>query len=201
MRQNVRARWRRSDGATPAITLWCCGCNADIRPRLTTGREIYPHRGDLSKLPFWKCDACKNFVGCHHKTSKPTTPLGCIPTKAIKAVRQEIHRALDPLWQSKRISRRDLYGRIAQKIGVPEYHTAEIRSPDVGRRVLAALSEIDAALCAPSQENPMFDHPFTQTVFADFRALTRRGFFMRPANAKPPAISDRGMVAILGISA
>ncbi|NTG07102.1 hypothetical protein [Rhizobium rhizogenes] len=64
-------------------TLFCCGCQAEVSARLTDGKEIYPHRRDLHDLPFWKCDACKNFVGCHHKTANHTKPLGRMTSFAI----------------------------------------------------------------------------------------------------------------------
>ena len=76
------------------MILYCCGCERDVTGRLTNGGEIYPHRSDLADLPFWKCDTCKNSVGCHHKTTSPTKPLGCIPTKEIKAARHHIHKFL-----------------------------------------------------------------------------------------------------------
>lgn len=119
--------------------IFCCGCRADVQARLTHGREIYPHRHDLSELPFWRCDDCGNFVGCHHKTSDRTRPLGCIPTPELKAARSHIHRILDPLWRSGRIKRRKLYSIIAHVIGVEEYHTAEIRSIEQAREVYRAV--------------------------------------------------------------
>jgi hypothetical protein len=128
--------------------IWCCGCNEDVQARLTDGREIYPHRRDLAGLPFWRCDGCNNFVGCHHKTQDRTNPLGCIPTKEIKAARQHIHKLIDPLWKGKKIKRRDLYQLMAAKLGIEEYHTAELRSVEdaraayrAGRAVAAELEE------------------------------------------------------------
>ena len=64
--------------------IYCCGCGKKVSPRLTSGKEVYPHRSDLIKLPFWKCDKCGNFVGCHHKTKNRTATLGVIATKEIK---------------------------------------------------------------------------------------------------------------------
>lgn len=93
-------------------------------------------------LPFWKCDACKNFVGCHHRTRDRTRPLGCIPTAEIKAARQHIHRILDPLWKGKMINRSDLYKRVAMALGIEEYHTAELRSVEDARRAYAAIKAI-----------------------------------------------------------
>jgi len=122
--------------------IYCCGCGADVSARLTDGREIYPHRPDLFSLPFWKCDTCKNFVGCHHKTKDRMRPLGCIPTKELKAARQHIHKILDPLWKQKRISRGDIYAMLADKLCIEEYHTAEIRTVDEAREVYRIVREI-----------------------------------------------------------
>lgn len=126
-------------------SIFCTGCQADVSARLTDGAETYPHRPDLKGLPFWKCDACGNFVGCHHKTENRTNPLGCIPTREIKEARQHIHRILDPLWKSGRYGRRELYSMIAHVLGVAEYHTAEIRSVDEARRVYRVIDDIRRA--------------------------------------------------------
>ncbi|GAB5431250.1 MAG: hypothetical protein EpisKO_06200 [Epibacterium sp.] len=124
--------------------IYCCGCSGKVLARLTDGAEIYPHRRELSTLPFWKCDSCGNHVGCHHKTSNPTSPLGCIPTPEIKSARQHIHRILDPIWKSKRMSRRAVYAEVAQRLGRKDYHTANIRSVDEARHVYRIVKEIGA---------------------------------------------------------
>ena len=115
--------------------LFCCGCEKEVEARLTDGREVYPHRGDLFGLPFWKCDNCGNYVGCHHKTKDRTRPLGNIPTKELKNARQHIHRVLDPIWKSGLQPRGKLYARIAKELGVSEYHTAELKTLEDARRV------------------------------------------------------------------
>ena len=120
----------------------CCGCEATVQARLTDGREIYPHRPDLGNLPFWKCDACGNHVGCHHKTKDRTKPLGVIPTPEITNARKHIHRILDPLWRGGRFKRRELYAMVAERLGIAEYHTAEIRSLEEGRRAYRVIREI-----------------------------------------------------------
>ena len=121
--------------------IWCCGCNADVQARLANGAEIYPHRLDLAELPFWRCDHCKNFVGCHHKTKNRTQPLGIIATPDIKRARQHIHRILDPIWKDGRLSRKHLYARLTKTLG-RQYHTAELRSVDEARAVYRAVQEI-----------------------------------------------------------
>lgn len=105
--------------------------------RLTDGTEIYPHRPDLSALPFWRCDACGNFVGCHHKTPNRTQPLGNIPTKEIKEARKHIHRILDPLWMKApdpKAKRREIYAYLSRHLGY-QYDTGEIREIDEARTV------------------------------------------------------------------
>ena len=121
--------------------LRCCGCQKKVDARLTDGSEIYPHRQDLHELPFWKCDGCGNFVGCHHKTKNRTHPLGCIPTPEIKNARQHIHKLLDPLWQSGKFKRGKLYRMISEKIGW-KYHTANIRSVKEAREIYRIILDI-----------------------------------------------------------
>ncbi|MCD1266915.1 hypothetical protein B5M44_21955 [Shinella sumterensis] len=127
-------------------TIFCCGCQRDVEARLTSGRETYSHRRDLHELPFWKCDGCGNFVGCHHKTKNRTRPLGVIPTPGIKAMRSEIHCVIDPIWKSGRVGRRELYGMIAHLIGVNEYHTADIRTVEQAREVKRVAKELGATI-------------------------------------------------------
>ena len=126
--------------------IWCCGCGGAVSARLTDGAEIYPHRSDLHKLPFWKCDKCRNFVGCHHKTKERTKPLGCIPTPEIKNARQHIHRILDPIWKTKRMHRRPLYRRLANDLGIEEYHTAALRSVEDARAAYRAVMAVRTEL-------------------------------------------------------
>ena len=107
--------------------IFCCGCGSEVQARLTDGLECYPHRSDLATLNFWKCDTCGNFVGCHNKSSSPTKPLGCIPTPEIKAARKRIHAVIDPLWQTGKLTREELYAKLSMVVG-RQYHTAELRS-------------------------------------------------------------------------
>lgn len=124
-----------------SIEIWCCGCESNVSPRLTDGGEIYPHRLDLKSLPFWKCDSCGNFVGCHHKTKDRTRPLGCIPTKEVKEYRKKIHGILDPLWKNGSYSRSGLYKILSERLG-KRYHTAEIISVDEAKHVLKLIEEL-----------------------------------------------------------
>lgn len=121
--------------------IFCCGCGEKVEARLTTGKKIYPHRPDLSELPFWICDTCGNYVGCHHKTKDRTRPLGCIPTHEIKDARKHIHVLLDYLWKSKKMRRKEIYALLSEKTG-RNYHTANIRSVEEAREVYRILKQI-----------------------------------------------------------
>ena len=109
------------------MNIYCCECKSDVNARITNGEEIYPHRSDLSSLPFWRCDVCGNKVGCHHKTKDRTRPLGVIPSASISKLRSEIHKIIDPIWKSKIKTRKEVYGIMSHSLGY-RFHSAEIRS-------------------------------------------------------------------------
>ncbi|EXJ28744.1 hypothetical protein D050_4049 [Vibrio parahaemolyticus VPCR-2009] len=96
-------------------------------------------------LPFWICDTCLNHVGCHHKTNKPTTPLGIIATPEIKNARKHIHALMDPLWKGGKIKRVELYAMISYWYG-KTYHTANIRSVSEAREVYRQILKIKSKL-------------------------------------------------------
>jgi len=121
--------------------IYCCECGQDVFARLTDGREIYPHREDLAELPFWRCDDCGNYVGCHHKTHNRTKPLGNIPTPEIRGLRQDIHNILDPLWKDGPLQRGEVYDKISAALG-RKYHTAGIRSVAEARTVFRVVNDI-----------------------------------------------------------
>jgi hypothetical protein len=125
---NVLGDERKTTKSGQTMKIRCCGCDGEkVDARLTNGKEIYPHRVDLRNLPFWICDTCSNYVGCHHKTKNPTQPLGCIPTPEIKKERQRIHRLIDPVWKNGLMDRKAVYAYITERIGW-QFHTAKIRS-------------------------------------------------------------------------
>jgi hypothetical protein len=127
------------------MKLYCCGCSNDVDARLTDGAEIYLHRKDLYSLLFWKCDACGNYVGCHHNTRNKNKPLGCIPTPEVKKARSSIHNVLDPLWKHGLADRSTIYKMISEKIGW-SYHTAKIRSLEEAREIYKIIEQIKVDL-------------------------------------------------------
>lgn len=128
----------------PRRAIFCCACNAEVQARMGSGAEVYPHRSDLHPVPFWICDGCRNYVGCHWRsTSDPTRPLGVIPTPELRRARQHIHRLIDPLWKRGRIKRSRLYNRISVEFG-REFHSADLRTVDEARaayRIALAIAK------------------------------------------------------------
>lgn len=123
----------------------CVACESKVMARLTDGAEIYPHRADLSELPFWKCDTCGNFVGCYYKTTNRTHPMGCIPTPELRKARIQLHSLIDPLWKEGKIKRNTLYKRLSDQLGW-NYHTAQLRSMDDARAVYRMVLDIRKTL-------------------------------------------------------
>ena len=123
------------------MSIWCCGCNAEIEPREATGAEIYPRRPDLKDKRFWRCDTCGNYVGCHGSGRA----LGTIPTPELRNARAKIHALLDPIWKRRLIARGDLYKRISERIG-RQYHTGEIATIEDARAVYRIGLEIARSL-------------------------------------------------------
>ncbi len=122
--------------------IWCVACGFDTSARLTDGREVYPNRPDLATVPFWICDLCHNFVGCHHKTKKNRTqPLGCISTPKLKMLRNTIHDLIDPLWKEQGWSRGKIYGTLSKELGYT-YHTGEIRTEEEANKIIEIISNI-----------------------------------------------------------
>lgn len=131
------------------MTIYCTGCEKDVDARLTNGAEMYPHRADLARMPFWIHDECGAFVGTHHKTRNHLRPLGFLATKEVKRWRRLIHATLDPLWEEKGFSRKKLYKRISKALG-HQYHTAEIYSAEEGEFVYQIVKAIRDELDPPT---------------------------------------------------
>ena len=125
------------------MEIHCCGCAKTVEAILTNGSEIYPKRKDLHRLPFWKCDTCANYVGCHHKTKNRTKPLGCIPTPELRKLRMQIHNLIDPLWRDlEGVSRKKVYSLMSDKLGC-KFHSANMSTVEEAERALISANEVD----------------------------------------------------------
>lgn len=66
----------------------------------------------------WMCKPCKAWVGCHQNTKRP---LGILANKELRQWRTKAHEAMDPLWQSGYITRKELYS-ILNRVFKHEIH-------------------------------------------------------------------------------
>lgn len=121
----------------------CIECGSNVKARLVTGEEIYPHRSDLYEKTFWKCDTCGNYVGCHPNSDNK--PLGFIPSAEVRKARREIHAILDPLWRSKKIRRVAAYKYISNRVGY-DYHNGELRDIGEARKVYKIVAKLHSKL-------------------------------------------------------
>lgn len=133
-------------------TIWCAGCQTDVEARLTNGKEIWPNRPDLAKKPIWRCDTCKNYVGCHHRHHNQRyrlNPTGVIATPALRNARMKIHELIDPYWKQGWVRRGKLYQRIAKGLDQDRYHTAQIRTIEEARQVYRVARDVVSKLTPP----------------------------------------------------
>lgn len=120
--------------------IYCTGCHEFVDARLTSGAEMYPHRPDLARKPFWKCE-CGAFVGTHYKTRDHLRPLGYLATPEVKRWRMRIHDLLDPMWQNGLIDRGKAYARISKALG-HTYHTGEITDVEQAEFIYGLVKEM-----------------------------------------------------------
>lgn len=121
------------------MNIYCGICDEVKEVIQVDGAKIYPHRPYLKNLIFWQCPECKGYVGSHKNSGKP---LGVIVPQVVKEWRKKIHAIIDPLFLSKKIYRNTLYKRIAKKLNIKEYHTANIRSVIEAEKVYHICLEI-----------------------------------------------------------
>lgn len=125
--------------------VFCCECNTKVRVASVRGSDIYaPCPPTIRNQKFFQCVHCGNYVGSYRNGR----PLGVIPTRELRYARMKIHALIDPVWKAKRISRTVLYRELSLRLGVAEYHTANIRTIDEARNVYrvarALIREIES---------------------------------------------------------
>lgn len=88
------------------------------QPELVTGISVYPHRFDLRRRLFWKCEPCEAWVGCHGRAG--AVPLGRLANAELRAAKAKAHAAFDPLWRDRRMTRAAAYRWLSDALGIPK---------------------------------------------------------------------------------
>jgi hypothetical protein len=97
------------------MAVYCGECKNICR--LTTGKEIYPHRKDLHKKSFYKCSdpCCGAYIGCHPNSDKA---LGSPAGYETRKLRSKVHDVFDPIWRNKIMTRQGAYSKLAWCLGI-----------------------------------------------------------------------------------
>lgn len=78
-----------------ADSIYCeCGKEAD----LVGGDKVYPHRPDLARKLFYRCDGCGAYCATNEATA---LPIGRLANADGRAARQRAHAAFERLWRAK----------------------------------------------------------------------------------------------------
>lgn len=80
---------------------------------------------------------CQGFVGTHPNGQ----PLGTVPDPETRELRKLVHAAIDPIWQTGKLHRGQVYNRISRALGIKSYHTGETTA-DECRKVLELIPQI-----------------------------------------------------------
>ena len=121
----------------------CDYCN---RPaELVNGATLYPHRRDLVRLLFYRCEPCGAWVGTHRGS---TVPLGRLANAELRRAKQAAHSAFDPLWKSRRMSRSEAYAWLAKALGV------SLANCHIGMFDVEGCRAVVAAVAALRTEGP-----------------------------------------------
>ena len=145
--------------------------------QLVTGADIYRGSPELASKPYWRCEPCQTWCGCHAGTNKP---LGIPADKATRDARQHVHKdVLDPLWQGainalgyepedekaraiiRNVARKRVYEYLANRMGLTraETHTG-LFSIEQCRQAYRILRDVDYpeirawAKSQPKKETP-----------------------------------------------
>lgn len=90
------------------------------RSRLVTGKTVYPHIPRLHDKPIYACMPCRAWVGCH---PGGTQPLGRLANGELRKLKMAAHDAFDPLWKDGPMKRKEAYGWLSKKLGIPVEET------------------------------------------------------------------------------
>jgi len=107
----------------------CPSCQQEAK--WVDNAEVYGRRYGKSYMCYY-CKECDYYVGCHNNTKEP---LGIMVGKELRQLRRAVHAKIDPLWQSGKMRRGQVYARISKQLGYT-YHTGEA-DEETCRKVLA----------------------------------------------------------------
>lgn len=97
------------------VTCPYCGQSAE----LTSSKQVYGGR-DYGPIYLCRCRPGWSWVGCHKGT---TDPLGRLADRELRYWKQEAHKAFDPIWKNRRMTRSKAYKWLSRELGMEPKHT------------------------------------------------------------------------------
>lgn len=95
----------------------CPYCGSDTK--FIDSKEIYGKSYGMvwACINYPKCDA---YVGVHKGTDKP---LGRLANAELRKYKNKAHAIFDPIWQDRKMSRKEAYAWLASQLGLPVNET------------------------------------------------------------------------------
>lgn len=90
----------------------CIYCGAEVN--LVSNAKIYGREYGNGKC--YACSECDSYVGVHPDL---VTPLGILANPELRELKKKAHALFDPLWKSKKMSRKEAYRVLAAKLCIP----------------------------------------------------------------------------------
>lgn len=89
----------------------CNYCNKEAK--FVDSKILYGHSYGM----IYYCRACDAYVGIH-KNSRTFKPLGFLANRELRELRKKCHALFDPFWKSGRMTRKQAYSILAEKLGI-----------------------------------------------------------------------------------
>lgn len=100
-------------------------------------KEKYGRNYGTSYMCYY-CKPCDAYVGCHNNTR---TPLGSMANKELREWRMKAHTVIDPLWESGKMKRHQVYKMLDNKMG-KKFHVGWSDVEDC-KKVISLLREVN----------------------------------------------------------
>lgn len=110
-----------------------CGNKAEW----VSNEEVYGRRFGEKSHMMYICRPCDARVGCHQNSKKP---FGTMANAQLRAWRMRVHREIDYLWKSGKMSRKTMYLKLNEMLG----HEVHVGWSDIDEceRILEAAAKI-----------------------------------------------------------
>ena len=112
-------------------------CDCGNEAEWVSNAEIYGRPYGKSHM-IWLCRECDAYVGCHNNTK---TPKGTLAKKDLREARQRAHSIIDPLWQYKLYTRKDVYLKLKESLG-KDIHVGETKTVKECEEIITTAKRI-----------------------------------------------------------